>query len=99
MAGGLTHPVGREGEDDPAHERRDTGGPDLSDDELAATARSVVGSLATVTMSGPGTVELQPCGITKVTNSGCAACHRSPVSPAVGGSSNQKKLCGGKVSW
>ena len=28
--------------------------PDLSDDELAATARSVVGSLATVTMSGPG---------------------------------------------
>jgi hydroxymethylpyrimidine pyrophosphatase-like HAD family hydrolase len=29
--------------------------PTLSDDELAATARAVVGSLATVTMSGPGT--------------------------------------------
>ncbi|MFE1878228.1 HAD hydrolase family protein, partial [Streptomyces diastatochromogenes] len=45
----------------------------LSDDELAATARSVVGSLATVTMSGPGTVELQPCGITKATGLALAA--------------------------
>ncbi|MGA5650962.1 HAD family hydrolase [Streptomyces seoulensis] len=47
----------------------------LSDDELAATARSVVGSLATVTMSGPGTVELQPCGITKATGLALAAEH------------------------
>ncbi|MER7932396.1 MULTISPECIES: HAD family hydrolase [unclassified Streptomyces] len=45
----------------------------LSDDELAATARAVVGSLATVTMSGPGTVELQPCGVTKATGLALAA--------------------------
>ena len=49
--------------------------PYLSDDELAATARSVIGSLATVTMSGPGTVELQPCGITKATGLALAAAH------------------------
>ncbi|MFL4906313.1 HAD family hydrolase [Streptomyces sp. MMS24-I2-30] len=49
--------------------------PALSDDELAATARSVVGSLANVTMSGPGTVELQPCGITKATGLALAAEH------------------------
>ncbi|WP_217143405.1 HAD family hydrolase [Streptomyces sp. AC627_RSS907] len=49
--------------------------PDLTDDELAATARTVVGSLATVTMSGPGTVELQPCGITKATGLALAAEH------------------------
>ncbi|MES5824479.1 HAD family hydrolase [Streptomyces sp. RG80] len=49
--------------------------PSLSDDELAATARGVVGSLATVTMSGPGTVELQPCGITKATGLALAAEH------------------------
>ncbi|MBT2419190.1 HAD family phosphatase [Streptomyces sp. ISL-22] len=49
--------------------------PTLSDDELAATARAVVGSLATVTMSGPGTVELQPCGITKATGLALAADH------------------------
>ncbi|MET7286241.1 HAD family hydrolase [Streptomyces sp. NPDC005573] len=49
--------------------------PTLSDDELAAAARSVVGSLATVTMSGPGTVELQPCGITKATGLAMAAEH------------------------
>ncbi|MEZ7002436.1 HAD family hydrolase [Streptomyces sp. AD55] len=49
--------------------------PRLSDDELAATARAVVGSLATVTMSGPGTVELQPCGITKATGLALAAEH------------------------
>ncbi|MEU5254731.1 HAD family hydrolase [Streptomyces longwoodensis] len=55
--------------------------PDLSDDELAATARSVVGSLATVTMSGPGTVELQPCGITKATGLALAAEHLG-VGPA-----------------
>jgi Cof subfamily protein (haloacid dehalogenase superfamily) len=49
--------------------------PGLSDDELAATARGVIGSLATVTMSGPGTVELQPCGITKATGLALAAEH------------------------
>ncbi|MEU5460101.1 HAD family hydrolase [Streptomyces althioticus] len=49
--------------------------PGLSDDALAAAARSVVGSLATVTMSGPGTVELQPCGVTKATGLALAAEH------------------------
>ncbi|MEU1262786.1 HAD family hydrolase [Streptomyces cellulosae] len=49
--------------------------PALSDDALAAAARSVVGSLATVTMSGPGTVELQPCGVTKATGLALAAEH------------------------
>ncbi|GHA14463.1 HAD family hydrolase [Streptomyces echinoruber] len=47
--------------------------PTLCDDELAAVARSVVGSLATVTMSGPGTVELQPHGVTKATGLALAA--------------------------
>ncbi|MEV7285537.1 HAD family hydrolase [Streptomyces sp. NPDC093252] len=47
--------------------------PDLTDDELASVARAVVGSLATVTMSGPGTVELQPCGVTKATGLALAA--------------------------
>ncbi|MFF4021091.1 HAD family hydrolase [Streptomyces sp. NPDC001843] len=47
----------------------------LTDDELAATAREAVGSLATVTMSGPGTVELQPCGVTKATGLALAADH------------------------
>ncbi|MFF1281739.1 HAD family hydrolase [Streptomyces sp. NPDC058299] len=46
---------------------------ELSDDELAAVARAVVGSLATVTMSGPGTVELQPSGVTKATGLALAA--------------------------
>ncbi|MDX2593640.1 MULTISPECIES: HAD family hydrolase [Streptomyces] len=45
----------------------------LSDDALASIARSAVGSLATVTMSGPGTVELQPCGVTKATGLALAA--------------------------
>ncbi len=54
--------------------------PLLSDDALAATARSVVGSLATVTMSGPGTVELQPCGVTKATGLALAA-ERLGLSP------------------
>ncbi|WP_327231065.1 HAD family hydrolase [Streptomyces murinus] len=53
----------------------------LSDDELASAARSVVGSLATVTMSGPGTVELQPCGVTKATGLALAA-ERLGVPPA-----------------
>lgn len=39
--------------------------PELSDEALAAEARAVVGDLATVTHSGPGTVELQPYGIDK----------------------------------
>ncbi|ARP70686.1 HAD family phosphatase [Streptomyces pluripotens] len=47
----------------------------LSDDELAAVACAVVGSLATVTMSGPGTVELQPRGVTKATGLALAAEH------------------------
>ncbi|ANH92863.1 hydrolase [Streptomyces sp. SAT1] len=47
--------------------------PRLSDDELAAAARDAVGPLASVTMSGPGTVELQPCGITKATGLALAA--------------------------
>ncbi|MEY7980046.1 HAD family hydrolase, partial [Streptomyces pilosus] len=55
--------------------------PLLSDDALAAAARSVVGSLATVTMSGPGTVELQPCGVTKATGLALAAEHLG-LSPA-----------------
>ncbi|MEV6295417.1 HAD family hydrolase [Streptomyces sp. NPDC051896] len=46
---------------------------ELADDELAATARGVVGDLATVTMSGPGTVELQPSGVTKATGLALAA--------------------------
>ncbi|MDQ1038078.1 Cof subfamily protein (haloacid dehalogenase superfamily) [Streptomyces sp. V3I8] len=49
--------------------------PLLSDDELATAARGAVGSLASVTMSGPGTVELQPCGTTKATGLALAAEH------------------------
>ncbi|MFF8406445.1 HAD family hydrolase [Streptomyces sp. NPDC014846] len=45
----------------------------LCDDELAAVARAAVGSLATVTMSGPGTVELQPRGVTKASGLALAA--------------------------
>ncbi|MEU6278794.1 Cof-type HAD-IIB family hydrolase [Streptomyces sp. NPDC047028] len=47
----------------------------LSDDELATIARGVVDSLATVTMSGPGTVELQPRGVTKAAGLALAAAH------------------------
>ncbi|RZD61116.1 hydrolase [Streptomyces albidoflavus] len=47
--------------------------PELTDDELAATARSAVDGLATVTMAGPGTVELQPLGVTKATGLARAA--------------------------
>lgn len=47
--------------------------PSLSDDELAAVARAAVGPLAIVTMSGPGTVELQPRGVTKATGLSLAA--------------------------
>ena len=41
--------------------------PELTDDELAATARAAVGDLASVTMAGPGTVELAPYGVDKGT--------------------------------
>ncbi|MCX4728713.1 HAD family hydrolase [Streptomyces sp. NBC_01306] len=47
--------------------------PELSDDTLAAVARSVVGDLATVTMAGPGTVELAPYGVDKGTGIALAA--------------------------
>lgn len=47
--------------------------PELTDDELAAVARSAVDGLATVTMAGPGTVELQPLGVTKATGLARAA--------------------------
>ncbi|MFJ1620070.1 HAD family hydrolase [Streptomyces sp. NPDC088190] len=41
--------------------------PELTDDTLAEAARDAVGDLATVTHSGPGTVELQPHGVDKGT--------------------------------
>ncbi|WP_406322268.1 HAD family hydrolase [Streptomyces sp. NBC_01637] len=47
--------------------------PELTDDALAAAARAVVGDLATVTLSGPGTVELQPYGVDKGTGLALAA--------------------------
>lgn len=49
--------------------------PDLDDDTLAAAARAAVGDLATVTHSGPGTVELQPYGVDKGTGITTAAEH------------------------
>ncbi|MFI1188959.1 HAD family hydrolase [Streptomyces californicus] len=39
--------------------------PELGDDALAAVARGAVGDLATVTIAGPGTVELAPYGVDK----------------------------------
>ncbi|MEV8447463.1 HAD family hydrolase [Streptomyces parvus] len=47
--------------------------PDLGDDALAAAARGAVGDLATVTMAGPGTVELAPRGVDKGTGLAAAA--------------------------
>ncbi|MFJ3574646.1 HAD family hydrolase [Streptomyces rubiginosohelvolus] len=47
--------------------------PELGDDALAAVARGAVGDLATVTMAGPGTVELAPCGVDKGTGLAAAA--------------------------
>ncbi len=47
--------------------------PVLGDDELAAVARGAVGDLATVTMAGPGTVELAPRGVDKGTGLAVAA--------------------------
>ncbi|MFB8028479.1 HAD family hydrolase [Streptomyces sp. NPDC056465] len=47
--------------------------PELTDDELAAAARGAVGDLASVTMAGPGTVELAPYGVDKGTGISLAA--------------------------
>ncbi|MFJ3751851.1 HAD family hydrolase [Streptomyces sp. t99] len=47
--------------------------PELGDDALAAVARRAVGDLATVTMAGPGTVELAPRGVDKGTGLAAAA--------------------------
>ena len=47
--------------------------PGLTDDELAAAARGAVGDLASVTMAGPGTVELAPYGVDKGTGVSLAA--------------------------
>ncbi|MGW4234635.1 HAD family hydrolase [Streptomyces sp. NPDC004980] len=47
--------------------------PELTDDELAAAARGAVGELASVTMAGPGTVELAPHGVDKGTGLALAA--------------------------
>ncbi|MFF2010157.1 HAD family hydrolase [Streptomyces sp. NPDC058195] len=49
--------------------------PELTDDALATAAREAVGGLATVTHSGPGTVELQPYGVDKGTGLALAAAH------------------------
>ncbi|MFJ1898536.1 MULTISPECIES: HAD family hydrolase [unclassified Streptomyces] len=49
--------------------------PELDDDTLAAAAHAAVGELATVTLSGPGTVELQPYGIDKGAGIAFAAEH------------------------
>ncbi|MFP3988596.1 HAD family hydrolase [Streptomyces sp. E11-3] len=45
----------------------------LTDDALAAAARSAVHGLVTVTMAGPGTVELQPLGVDKAAGLALAA--------------------------
>ncbi|MFF8961426.1 HAD family hydrolase [Streptomyces globisporus] len=47
--------------------------PELGDDELTAVARGAVGDLATVTLAGPGTVELAPRGVDKGTGLAAAA--------------------------
>ncbi|MEU1486663.1 HAD family hydrolase [Streptomyces sp. NPDC005752] len=47
--------------------------PELTDDELAAAARGAVADLASVTMAGPGTVELAPYGVDKGTGVSLAA--------------------------
>ncbi|WP_329210195.1 HAD family hydrolase [Streptomyces sp. NBC_01708] len=47
--------------------------PELTDDELAGAARGTVGDLASVTMAGPGTVELAPFGVDKGTGIDLAA--------------------------
>ncbi|WP_415951227.1 HAD family hydrolase [Streptomyces sp. KLOTTS4A1] len=52
----------------------------LSDDALAAAARSAADGLVSVTMAGPGTVELQPLGVTKATGLVLAA-ERMGIAP------------------
>ncbi|RFU87730.1 Cof-type HAD-IIB family hydrolase [Streptomyces triticagri] len=47
--------------------------PHLSDDALAAAAGGAAEGLVTVTMAGPGTVELQPLGVTKASGLALAA--------------------------
>ncbi|MFF2698769.1 HAD family hydrolase [Streptomyces cyaneofuscatus] len=47
--------------------------PQLGDDALAAAARGAVGDLASVSMAGPGTVELAPYGVDKGTGIAAAA--------------------------
>ncbi|MYT91560.1 HAD-IIB family hydrolase [Streptomyces sp. SID8359] len=47
--------------------------PELGDDALAAAARGAVGDLASVTLAGPGTVELAPYGVDKGTGIAAAA--------------------------
>ncbi|MFM9369260.1 HAD family hydrolase [Streptomyces sp. Da 82-17] len=47
--------------------------PSLGDDELVAVARAVTDGLVTMTMAGPGIVELQPLGVTKATGLAIAA--------------------------
>lgn len=47
--------------------------PSLTDDALAAVARTVAEGIVTVTMAGPGTVELQPLGVDKATGLALAA--------------------------
>ncbi|WP_406093732.1 HAD family hydrolase [Streptomyces sp. NBC_01013] len=49
--------------------------PELDDEALASAAHAAVGDLATVTLSGPGTVELQPYGVDKGTGIALAAGH------------------------
>lgn len=60
--------------------------PELTDDALAEAARTAVGDLASVTLSGPGTVELQPYGVDKEAGSrwppNSWAWPRTPRSPS-----------------
>ncbi|WP_406453582.1 Cof-type HAD-IIB family hydrolase [Streptomyces sp. NBC_00876] len=57
--------------------------PELDDDALAAAAGAAVGDLATVALSGPHTVELQPYGVDKGTGV-ALACEHLGVDPAAG---------------
>jgi Cof subfamily protein (haloacid dehalogenase superfamily) len=47
--------------------------PELTDDELADTARRAAGGFVTVTLAGPGIVELLPLGLSKATGLSLAA--------------------------
>ncbi|MFF5895304.1 HAD family hydrolase [Streptomyces argenteolus] len=78
--------------------------PALTDDELAAAARGAVGDLASVTMAGPGTVELAPYGVDKGTGIARAAglLDRDPAGAvAFGDMPNDLpmfRLCGHRVA-